>query len=61
VFELTFNHDGRTYEFGTAYGHIGVDDLDSTLEQLKSERAIEPERPSYRLSEGGSSSSWTLA
>ena len=26
--ELTFNHDGRTYELGTAYGHIavGVDD-----------------------------------
>ena len=27
--ELTFNHDGSTYELGTAYGHIaiGVDDL----------------------------------
>ena len=33
VLELTFNHDGRTYELGTAYGHIaiGVDDLDGTL------------------------------
>src|SRR5205809_2746423 len=32
VLELTFNHDGRTYEMGTAYGHvaIGVDDLDGT-------------------------------
>ena len=36
VLELTFNHDGRTYELGTAYGHIaiGVDDLDGTLAQL---------------------------
>ena len=31
--ELTFNHDGRSYELGTGYGHIaiGVDDLDETL------------------------------
>jgi len=31
--ELTFNHDGRTYELGTGYGHIAlaVDDLDETL------------------------------
>jgi lactoylglutathione lyase len=30
--ELTFNHDGRTYELGTAYGHIaiGVDDFYET-------------------------------
>jgi lactoylglutathione lyase len=29
VLELTYNHDGRTYELGTGYGHIaiGVDDL----------------------------------
>ena len=34
VLELTFNHDGRTYELGTGYGHIaiGVDDLDATLD-----------------------------
>ncbi len=33
VLELTYNHDGRGYELGTAYGHIavGVDDLDGTL------------------------------
>jgi lactoylglutathione lyase len=32
VLELTFNHDGQTYELGTAYGHIaiGVDDLDGS-------------------------------
>ncbi len=33
VLELTYNHDGRSYDMGTAYGHIavGVDDLDATL------------------------------
>ena len=33
VLELTYNHDGRSYDLGTAYGHIavGVDDLDGTL------------------------------
>lgn len=53
--ELTFNHDGRTYEQGTAYGHIavGVDDLDGTLARLK-EHGIEPEREPYRVREGGS-------
>jgi len=53
--ELTFNHDGRTYELGTAYGHvaIGVDDLAQTLEQLK-EQGIEAEREPYRVREGGS-------
>ncbi len=55
VLELTYNHDGRTYEMGTAYGHIavGVEDLDATLAQL-GEQGIEPERPPYRVSEGGS-------
>jgi lactoylglutathione lyase len=55
VLELTFNHDGRTYEMGTAYGHIaiGVDDLDETLARLK-EQGIEPEREPYRVREGGS-------
>ena len=55
VLELTFNHDGRTYELGTGYGHIaiGVDDLDATLAQLK-ELGIEPERPPYQVREGGS-------
>ncbi|MGZ4302829.1 MAG: VOC family protein [Gaiellaceae bacterium] len=55
VLELTFNHDGRTYELGTGYGHIaiGVDDLDSTLDRLKGQ-GIEPEREPYRVREGGS-------
>jgi lactoylglutathione lyase len=53
--ELTFNHDGRTYDLGTGYGHIaiGVDDLDRTLAQL-AEQGIEPEREPYRVREGGS-------
>jgi len=53
--ELTFNHDGRTYELGTAYGHIalGVEDLDGTLARL-AEQGIEPEKPPYRVREGGS-------
>jgi lactoylglutathione lyase len=53
--ELTFNHDGRTYELGSGYGHIavGVDDLDATLTRL-AEQGIEPEREPYRVREGGS-------
>lgn len=53
--ELTFNHDGRTYDLGTAYGHIaiGVDDLDGTLARL-AEQGIEPERPPYTVRDGGS-------
>jgi lactoylglutathione lyase len=53
--ELTLNHDGRTYDLGTGYGHVAlaVDDLDATLERLKAE-GIEPERPPYTVREGGS-------
>jgi len=53
--ELTFNHDGRSYEIGTAYGHIaiGVGDLDETLARLREQR-IEPEREPYQVREGGS-------
>jgi lactoylglutathione lyase len=55
VLELTYNHDGRTYELGTGYGHIaiGVDDLDGTLAQLE-QQEITPERPPYSVREGGS-------
>jgi lactoylglutathione lyase len=55
VLELTFNHDGRTYDLGSGYGHIaiGVDDLDEALSQLN-EQGIEPEREPYRVREGGS-------
>ena len=52
--ELTLNHDGRSYEMGTGYGHIaiGVDDLDGTLVRLAAQ-GIEPERAPYRIREGG--------
>jgi lactoylglutathione lyase len=53
--ELTFNHDGRTYDLGTGYGHIAlaVANLDESLARLK-EQGIEPEREPYRVREGGS-------
>ncbi len=56
VLELTFNHDGRSYELGTAYGHVavGVEDLDGTLATLQGEHGIAPERPPYQVREGGS-------
>ena len=54
--ELTYNIE-RTepYEIGTGYGHIAVstDDLDGALGGL-AEQGIEPERPPYRVREGGS-------
>jgi lactoylglutathione lyase len=54
--ELTLNH-GRSepYELGNGYGHIAItaDDLDSTLRQLAGD-GIEPEKPPYRVREGGS-------
>ncbi len=55
ILELTFNHDGRTYDLGTGYGHIaiGVDDLDATLGELAAQ-GIEPERAPYQVVEGGS-------
>jgi lactoylglutathione lyase len=54
--ELTYNkgrEDG--YDIGTGYGHIAltVDDLDGTLERL-SAVGIQPEKPPYTVSEGGS-------
>ena len=54
--ELTFNHDQTDpYDHGTGYGHIaiGVTDLDATLAELKAQ-GIEPERPPYTVSDGGS-------
>ncbi len=55
--ELTYNFDVPKggYDIGTGYGHIAitVDDLDATLSQL-AEQGIEPERPPYRVREGGS-------
>jgi lactoylglutathione lyase len=54
--ELTYNI-GREepYEIGTGYGHIAItaDDLDATLGRLAAQ-GIEPEKPPYRVREGGS-------
>ena len=53
--ELTFNHD-RTepYDIGDGYGHIAISvgDIDGALERLAS-LGIEPEKPPYTVSEGG--------
>jgi lactoylglutathione lyase len=54
--ELTYNF-GRddAYQIGTGYGHIAIsaDDLDATLQRLQ-RLGIEPEKPPYRVREGGS-------
>ena len=48
VLELTYNHDGRTYDLGDGYNHIAitVDDLDATLAEL-AQQGIEPEKPPF--------------
>ena len=53
--ELTFNDDGRTYELGTAYGHIaiGVRTRRGRSQRL-ADQGIEPERPPYTVRDGGS-------
>jgi lactoylglutathione lyase len=53
--ELTHNFGVDSYELGTGYGHIAVavDDIEATLARL-AEQGIEPERPPYRVREGGS-------
>jgi lactoylglutathione lyase len=55
ILELTYNHGVDSYEMGTGYNHIAltVDDLDATLEALGG-KGIEPEKPPYRVREGGS-------
>ncbi len=53
--ELTYNFGVDDYELGTGYNHIAItaEDLDATLARL-AEQGIEPERPPYRVREGGS-------
>ena len=53
--ELTYNHGVDSYEIGTGYGHIAISvgDLDATLAGLADD-GIEPEKPPYRVREGGS-------
>ncbi|MCL4290111.1 MAG: VOC family protein [Thermoleophilia bacterium] len=53
--ELTHNFGVSSYELGTGYGHIAlaVGDLEAALERLAAQ-GIQPERPPYRVREGGS-------
>ena len=53
--ELTYNHGVDAYDLGTGYNHIAlaVEDLDGTLARL-GDQGIEPEKPPYRVREGGS-------
>ena len=53
--ELTYNHGVDAYDLGTGYNHIAVavEDLDGTLARLGGQ-GIEPEKPPYRIREGGS-------
>lgn len=54
--ELTYNvgHE-EPYDLGTGYGHIAITtgELDGTLARL-AEQGIEPDRPPYTVSAGGS-------
>ena len=53
--ELTYNFGVDSYELGSGYGHIAltIDDMAGTLAAL-AEKGIEPERPPYTVSAGGS-------
>lgn len=54
--ELTYNFNHTdTYEVGTGYGHIALalEDFADALKRLAAS-GIEPERPPYRVREGGS-------
>ncbi len=53
--ELTYNHGVDSYELGTGYNHIAltVADMDGVLAEL-AEKGIDPEKPPYRIREGGS-------
>ncbi|MFA4928818.1 MAG: VOC family protein [Patulibacter sp.] len=53
--ELTYNHGVSEYEIGSGYGHIAISspDLEATLAALAAQ-GIEPEKPPYRVREGGS-------
>ena len=53
--ELTHNDGVADYEMGTGYNHIAItaEDLDETLQNLGG-LGIEPEKPPYTVSDGGS-------
>ncbi len=53
--ELTYNFGVDSYDIGTGYGHIAITtpELDARLAEL-AQQGIEPEKPPYTVSEGGS-------
>ena len=53
--ELTFNHDGRSYEMGDAWGHIGlgVDDVEAAYDRLV-DGGVEDHRPPAESHDGNS-------
>ena len=53
--ELTYNFGVDSYDLGTGYNHIAItsEDLDATLAELAAQ-GIDPEKPPYTVSEGGS-------
>ena len=53
--ELTYNFGVDSYELGSGYNHIAITsaDLDATLAAL-AEQGIDPEKPPYTVSDGGS-------
>jgi lactoylglutathione lyase len=52
--ELTYNHDGRSYDLGNQFGHLafGVDDLDAAGESLQG-LGLSFDRGPYLVSEDG--------
>lgn len=52
--ELTYNHDGRSYDLGNQFGHLafGVADLDAAGESLRS-LGLSFDRGPYLVSEDG--------
>ena len=52
VLQLTFIHDGRTYELGTGYGHMAVQvaSLSDALAALE-KQGVQPEAPPFRVIE----------
>jgi lactoylglutathione lyase len=53
--ELTYNHDGRSYELGNQFGHFafGVSDLDRARDEL-ARHGVTFTRGPYTVSAGGS-------
>ena len=61
--ELTYNHGVDSYELGTGYNHIALDGRPTSTATLAAlaEKGIEPEKPPYRVREGGIAASASCA